>query len=140
MNSPVSRDVILDLLPAYLAGDVSSDSRALIENYMQQDPEFAALVKRESKSTLTPAAPPAMRRDVEMDALRKTKRLLRRRAWYVGLAIFFSLTTISYQYGPEGFKWTFADAPAASVLCALVALAFWGIYFRSRQRMKTIGV
>jgi hypothetical protein len=37
----VTREVILDLLPVYLAGEASPATRALIEEYMEQDPELA---------------------------------------------------------------------------------------------------
>jgi len=140
MNATITREVITDLLPAYLSGDVSGDTRALIETYMQQDPEFAALIKTEAKVVFPNAVPSRSGYDPELAALRKTKRLLRRRGWYMGLALFFTLTAASYQYGPEGFKWTWQDAPLASVLCAMVGLTFWFAYFRSRRRLKLSGV
>ena len=42
----VTRDVIYDLLPAYFAGDVSDDTRALIEEYFASDPEFGRMATR----------------------------------------------------------------------------------------------
>lgn len=42
----VTRDVIYDLLPAYFAGDVSADTRALIEEYFKTDPEFGRMAER----------------------------------------------------------------------------------------------
>jgi len=33
----VTREVILDLLPVYLAGEASPDTRALIEEFVEQD-------------------------------------------------------------------------------------------------------
>ena len=42
----ITRDVIYDLLPAYFAGDVSTDSRALIDEFMATDPEFARMTTR----------------------------------------------------------------------------------------------
>jgi hypothetical protein len=42
----VTRDVIYDLLPAYFAGDVSDDTRALVEEYFESDPEFGRMAAR----------------------------------------------------------------------------------------------
>jgi hypothetical protein len=42
----VTRDVVYDLLPAYFAGEVSDDTRALVEAYFATDPEFARMATR----------------------------------------------------------------------------------------------
>jgi anti-sigma factor RsiW len=42
----VTREVIYDLLPAYFAGDVSADTRALVEEYFASDPEFGRMATR----------------------------------------------------------------------------------------------
>jgi hypothetical protein len=42
----VTRDVIYDLLPAYFAGDVSADTRALVDEFCATDPEFGRMMRR----------------------------------------------------------------------------------------------
>jgi len=42
----VTREVIYDLLPAYFAGEVSDDTRALVEEYFTSDPEFGRMAAR----------------------------------------------------------------------------------------------
>ncbi len=42
----ITRDVIYDLLPGYFAGDVSADTRALIDEFLVTDPEFARMTSR----------------------------------------------------------------------------------------------
>jgi anti-sigma factor RsiW len=42
----VTRDVIYDLLPAYFAGEVSADTRTLIDEFLATDPEFARMTSR----------------------------------------------------------------------------------------------
>ncbi len=37
----ITRNVILDLLPMYLANEVSSETHTLIEKYLETDPELA---------------------------------------------------------------------------------------------------
>jgi hypothetical protein len=42
----VTREVIYDLLPAYFAGEVSADTRALVEEFFATDPEFGRMAAR----------------------------------------------------------------------------------------------
>lgn len=42
----ITRDVIYDLLPAYFAGEVSADTRVLIDEFLATDPEFARMTAR----------------------------------------------------------------------------------------------
>ena len=41
----IERNVILDLLPLYLAGEASPDTQALVEQYLASDPELAETVE-----------------------------------------------------------------------------------------------
>ena len=43
--STLARNVILDLLPAYIAGEASPESQALVEEYAQSDPQIARLIR-----------------------------------------------------------------------------------------------
>lgn len=42
----ITRDVIYDLLPGYFAGDVSEDTRHLVDEFLATDPEFQRLTAR----------------------------------------------------------------------------------------------
>jgi hypothetical protein len=57
----INREVILDLLPVYLAGEASPATRALIEEYMEQDKDLAQRIRvhwADNLSKITPAALP----------------------------------------------------------------------------------
>jgi hypothetical protein len=41
----VTREVVQDLLPLYLAGEVSEGTRELVESYLKTDPELAQAVE-----------------------------------------------------------------------------------------------
>jgi hypothetical protein len=43
-----TRNVILDLLPLYAANEVSADTRALVEQYLETDPELARVARQMS--------------------------------------------------------------------------------------------
>ena len=42
----VTRDVILDVWPLYEAGEVSADTRALVDGFLSTDPEFGRILRR----------------------------------------------------------------------------------------------
>jgi len=42
----ITRNIILDLLPLYLAGEVSSDTQALVEKFLEDDQELANVAKQ----------------------------------------------------------------------------------------------
>lgn len=50
MKAELTRDVILDLLPLYLAGEVSEDTTALIKEYLEAHPELAETAKEMAKA------------------------------------------------------------------------------------------
>ena len=45
MTMDISRNVIIDLLPLYLADEVSPETRNLIDKYLETDPELAQLAQ-----------------------------------------------------------------------------------------------
>ena len=42
----ISRNVILDLLPLYVANEVSEDTRSLFEHYLETDPELSNVAQQ----------------------------------------------------------------------------------------------
>ncbi len=73
MNIP--RTIIVDLLPLYLAGEVSQETRELIEQYLQTDPELAALANQ-SAIELSRDVPIPLTQEDEMKALNDAKRII----------------------------------------------------------------
>jgi hypothetical protein len=134
MNTQVTRDLITDLLPVYLSGDASADTKLLVENYLKENPDFAQLIKNESKVVFPSSA--MLSNDIELAALKKTRRKLRWLGTIMGIAIFCTLLGISFQFGPEGFKWTWAYNPGIAILCEVVGALLWILYFRSRRLTK----
>jgi anti-sigma factor RsiW len=45
----ITRDVVYDLLPAYFADEASPDTRALVDEFLKSDPEFARMMERFKK-------------------------------------------------------------------------------------------
>lgn len=42
----ITRNVIMDLMPLYVAGEVSEDTRRLVEAYLEQDEDLKRLAER----------------------------------------------------------------------------------------------
>ena len=84
----VTREVINDLWPVYAAGEASADTRALVEEFQRQDPEFAGLLQGSGEEGLLRHVIPTLPPDHEAHALRRTKRLLH--GWPFFGAILFS--------------------------------------------------
>ena len=59
----ITREVILDLLPLYLAGEGSPGTRALVEKYLETEPELARMAKQADPSGLLKAVPLTMTED-----------------------------------------------------------------------------
>jgi len=90
----VTREVILDLLPIYVAGEASPATRDLIEEYLNGDPELAQRVREMRAEALAGLPAAAPRPEIEMQSLRRTRRVLGWQRWLLALGI--ALTAISF--------------------------------------------
>ena len=87
----VTRNVILDLLPLYLAGEVSPDSHKLVEKYLQTDPELARLAERTAAINLHEKVPVPLTQEDQMEAYKEAKRVMFWRTVVVAVLIVFVL-------------------------------------------------
>ena len=65
----ITRDVVIDLLPAYLSGEASADTHTLIDEMAARDPDIARLVAsaRDERMDVMPEnipLPPNLERDI----------------------------------------------------------------------------
>jgi hypothetical protein len=78
----ITRDVVLDLLPLYLADEVSADTRALIDEYLKGDPALANIAKQRAAVELPNSIPIPRSEEGKVDAYRRAKRL-----WVLGSVV-----------------------------------------------------
>lgn len=71
----ITRDVILDLLPLYLADEVSADTRMLVEHYLEDDPELAEIARQSPAAELPQDIPVVLNREHALQAYREAQRL-----------------------------------------------------------------
>ena len=135
---PVTRDVIVDLLPLYLANEVSEDTRRLVVEYLARDPELASQV-REQQARESVGMDPPVPPDLELRALARLRRRLAIRHWAFGLACFLTAAgrAVQVSIGADGgreFLLMASRFPAVFVPVLVCAGAAWGVYFSLRRR------
>lgn len=134
----ITREVITDLLPVYLAGEASADTQKLVDEFLQADPEFAKLIAEQNK--------PLAKTDIElpkeheMKTLENTKSLLRKRSVYLAFAIFFTLFTITIRFDEKGVQWIWAGFPMAAAVCVIIGALMWVGYARTIYKLKDSGL
>jgi len=70
----ITRNIILDLLPLYLAGEVSSDTQALVEKFLEDDQELANVAKQLAASEKPKDVPAPVSQEDTMYAYRKARQ------------------------------------------------------------------
>jgi anti-sigma factor RsiW len=133
----VTRDVIYDLLPGYFAGDISPATRALVDDYLQQDPEFRQMMERFRAMFREPGAPRAVPATAttatatalaaavpaagDREAFERTRALLHKRSELRGYLIAFGLAGL-FVFFAAGVR-LMPPRPAGPWLIAMVFLA-----------------
>ena len=87
----ITRDVISDLWPLYASGEATEDTRALVESFLADNPEFVAEFEA---AVALPAADGAIPPDAEARALVRTKALMRGGRWLRGVQSVATVLTL----------------------------------------------
>ena len=126
----ITKDVIRDLLPVYSAGEASADTRALVEEFLRTDPELRQLAAAAGTLDMVrnAAEPPA---SLEWETLRKTRRLLQRRAWLLAFAWSVTLLALALDVRP--------GMPVLSSVFAITAIAGWIAFLDTCRRLSATG-
>jgi anti-sigma factor RsiW len=133
----VTRDVIYDLLPAYFSGEISQDTRRLVDEFLEQDPEFRQMMDRFRMVFREPRPAGAQAVPNDAEVFDRARSLLQKRSELRGYVIAFGLATLFILFivmtrmtpGTSVGPWFIALAFAATALIAGVQLYF----------MKTVG-
>jgi anti-sigma factor RsiW len=139
----VSRDVILDLLPLYLAGEASPATRSLVEQYLSEDDALAAEVRSHVATGLgDPASPVEVPPELELRSLSRTRALLRRQRRLFGMAIGLSVLALTSEVSlrageAPSFHFLIRDYPLVFGPLAVAAVACWFAYASAARRLKT---
>lgn len=117
-----TRDLITDLLPAYFSAEASADTRALVEEFFAQDPEFERMARRLAAglNTVKSAVPPDQD-DLEKRALMRTRTELRGKNISLGMVL-AGLVAIVFLAANEGTRHSagMTDYPLMVLGCVAV--------------------
>jgi anti-sigma factor RsiW len=135
----ITRDVIADLLPAYVSGEASRDTRALVEEMAARDPEIGRLVAAARNERTDAVFQPAVSLppDLERDIVTRTRAVLRRRSWTLALAICFTCFPFALTFHGGAITFLMARDEPASRLFWLGAAWLWFDYVRRGRRLRT---
>ena len=59
----ITRNIIVDLMPLYLAGEASEDTMALVKEYLETDKELATMAKQSETFNLPEDVPVPLEKD-----------------------------------------------------------------------------
>jgi len=141
----VTREVILDLLPLYLAGDVSPATRALVEEYLKQDPDLALRLRLQWAEGLERAAPSGLPPQLVMKWLKRTRKLLAMQKRLFGFALGFAAFGLSIEFSTRNghfqeFHFLVRDYPQIFGLFLGISFVCWIAYFFVKNRIRTAGL
>jgi hypothetical protein len=89
----ITRDVIYDLLPGYFAEEVSADTRALIDEFLATDPEFARMTTR-FRRLFEERASGAGDATLERDRFKRVRSLAEARQISAAFALAYTLAAL----------------------------------------------
>ena len=105
----ITRNVIIDLLPLYMAGEASKDTTTLIEKYLEKDSELARLAKRTRLLDDKSDIPVPLSQDKELEAYREAQTLIKQRTLIWGAMI--ALAVLAFLGIASLLVFTFVSAP-----------------------------
>lgn len=134
----LEREVIIDLLPVYFSGEASPATRALVEDYFRQDPDFEKIARGASRPLEALQLPvPEPEKEQEKAALECARTAVQTRASYLWLAICFTVLLLLFKIRNHKLVFVmFQEKPTVGVVFAALAVFFWFCYFRVR-RLRT---
>ena len=132
----VSRDVIVDLLPIYLAHEASEDTRSLVEQYLANDPALARLVEQSKQNQWQGEVPVPLTKEHEMKTFEKTKQLLFQQKLFLALAVATTLFFIAFRFDENGIEWLWINSPGMGWAVFLAAAVFWTAFLNVVYRLN----
>ncbi len=127
----ITRDVLLDLLPMYVAGEASEDTRRLVEQYLDEDAELMRIASR-MKAIRIPEAPRGAAANPELKAFARTKQLMFQRNLFLALAVMFTV------FLAVAMGFLLNTYPEAGAISFTLAAIFWIVYWLTGWRVSKL--
>ncbi|HEV8184158.1 MAG TPA: hypothetical protein VGQ61_17380 [Candidatus Angelobacter sp.] len=135
----LEREVIVDLLPAYFSGEASAATRALVEEYFREHPDFEASARR-AGGPLESLKIPALTADKEKEklALERARLVTETRSSFFWLAVISTLMLFLFRIQNGKFIWivwsSASGGGSRGPIFIAMAVFFWLFYLYARSR------
>src|SRR6185312_1977615 len=128
----LEREVIIDLLPVYFSGEASPATRALVEEYFRQNPDFERTARGTGGALDVLKVPPAApKEEQEKAALERSRETLQTRTSFFWIAVCYTVLLLLFKVRDHRPVFImFEEKPTAGVIFASLAVFFWSGYFR----------
>ena len=137
----ITRDVIRDLLPLYLSGEATADTVALVDEFLQTEPDMAASVREAKRLNLPPLRHVAAAAELEKKALLRTRRHIHGRGTLLFLALLFTFAPFSFVVSDGGIEWKmWRDARELANACIALAVLFWAMFILLKAKLRSTGL
>ena len=136
----LEREVIVDLLPAYFSGEASAATRALVEDYFRQHPDF----EKSARSAAGPleslkVSPPKVDPEKEKLALERARLVTETRSSFFWVAMLNTLILFLFRIQNGKIVWIlWGGNKAAGPLFAAMAVFFWAFFLYVRRRQSPL--
>jgi hypothetical protein len=125
----VAREVIIDLLPLYAAGELSPQSRQLVDDHLASDASLRKLARAlgegaPAELSQLAAAPNG---ELEKRSFSRTRLLMGVRSTLIGAAIFATLSIFTVWSDGETVTWLMAAYPEIVRNLLVVAAVLWAM-------------
>ncbi len=118
----ITRDVVTDLWPLYISSEASADTRALVDEFLRQDPEFARLIRAIKTAEILEPVSMTVAPDLEMKAFVKTRKALFHR---LPGFLFFAMLFSCMAFGRIVSDTSWDVSPRNFAITAAIAGVFW---------------
>jgi hypothetical protein len=132
----VTREVVTDLLPAYFSGEASRDTKALVEDYFRQDPDFERIARSGATPLETLRAPASIAAGAEKEKcdLESVRWRLQWRKVLFGVSLYLTLVPLSFYSHGHVVPPMVRSAPWEAAFYWSLAAFFWYLYFAHLDR------
>jgi anti-sigma factor RsiW len=138
----VPRSVVSDLLPLYVAGELSPETLTFVEAYISKDPELAKLLQAlRTEDPFAQVSIAGLRPELALRSLQRTRKLIgwQRRLFAFGL--FFTLISLSFELSfTDGrlkeFHFLMRDSPWIFGSSLVLGVFCWIIYVALQRRLR----
>ncbi len=131
----LGQDIIIDLLPAYFSGEASAATRALVDQYFRENPEFEKTARAGSWSLEGLKAPlPAPDLEKEKLALERARLIVEERGSFLWMAVCFSIILLLFKVRAHKLVWIMWEDPKIGIVFSASAIMLWLLYWRSRRQ------